>query len=84
MVSTCCVLGGAVKDATFCREEFAAWWGSDRKTGANAGSSGEAPPVAHRPAEKEKQPEGKAGPVILRQAVSPALENKLTSFQGKR
>lgn len=50
----------------------------------NTGSSGETPPVAHRPEEKERQPEGKAGPVILRQAVSPALENKLTSFQGKR
>ena len=84
MVGICCVLGGAVKDATFCREEFAAWWGSDRKTGANTGSSGDARPVAHGPEEKERQPEGKVGPVILRQAVSPFLENKFTSFQGKR
>ena len=78
--------GGPVRDAALCLEEFADWWGSDRKdrkTGVSADGSG-APPITLRasfhlgPEGKERQPERKFHPVILGQAVSPALEKKLS------
>lgn len=80
----CWVPGGSRKNAALC------CLGGGTGKWTKAGSSGEplllpsVGPSTPGPEEKERQPEGKASAVLRRQAISPALENRQTSFPGER